>query len=278
MGAMSADYIIDRWQKCRTKLQKAKFRCSVLAIPDAGAMQPFSDVEINRMQSGEVKLLRQDYGSLPRFAGIDAGDLYHFVCYERRQNGDPHLVYVEEFDSDNAVARTSELIRKLGVVSLVGDKKPHTNTLRALAYRFPKLVTLQDFMTGSPLKVVEEIHQSKKYNCVKVDRDESLDEMTSDFTSDQFLRIPHIETADVLATFASHLKNLTKERTVDGKGRVIDMYRKGVANHFGMALNSARLAEQISAGLQPFSFTPIEASRTESRSSIRNLKRSMLSG
>lgn len=281
MSAMSAEYIMNRWKGCRTKSQKAKFRCSVLAIPDAGAMQPISDVEINRMQSGEVRLLRQDRGELPRFAGVDAGDLYHFACYERLPSGNPHLVYVEELDSDDAVQRISELIRGLGVVSLVGDKKPHTNTMRALAYRFPRIVALQDFTNGSPLKVVEEEHEKKMYRCVKVDRDESLDELTSDITSDRFLRIPDIESAEVMATFATHLKGLRKERSIDAKGRAIDTYIKGVPNHFGMALNSARIAELIAPAVQNFSFTPIapSASSTAARPSIsRGLKGRLLSG
>jgi hypothetical protein len=263
VSAMSADYIWSRWTKCRTKSQKAKFRCSILAIPDAGAMQPFSDVEINRMQSGEIKLLRQNVSGRPRFAGVDAGDLYHLVVYERAENGTPHLVWVEEIDSDEAIARLSERIAQLGIVQLVADKKPHTNTVRALAYRFPDVVALQDFASGSTLKVDEEEHQQKKYRCVKVDRDESLDETASEFTGDSFLRIPDIETADVLATFATHLKNLRKERSLDKKGRVVDTFLKGVANHCGMALNSARLAEQIAPARMPWEFTPIDSRRAD---------------
>jgi hypothetical protein len=288
MSAMSADYIMNRWQKCRTKSQKAKFRCSVLAIPDAGAMQPFSDVEINRMQSGEVKTLRQDHGSLQRFAGVDAGDLYHFVCYERLPNSNPHLVWVEEIDSDVALDKISTLIRRLGVVQLVHDKKPHTTVARALAYRFPRIVSLQDFQNGSVLKVVDEEHEKKKYRCVKVDRDESLDETTSDFTSEHFLRIPDLESNPVMAIFATHLKNLRKERSIDAKGRVIDTYLKGVANHCGMALNSARIAEAIAPASMKFSFTPIDSRSTNTterfgssgngRRVMRNLKRSLMHG
>jgi hypothetical protein len=263
VAAMSADYIWNRWTKCRTKSQKAKFRCSVLAIPDGGAMQPISDVELNRMQSGEVKLLRRGQGSLPRYAGVDAGDLYHFVCYERMPSGDPHLVSVREIDSDHALEEISKAISELGIVQLVADKKPHTNVMRALAYRFPKIVALQDFQNGSTLRVVDEDHEKKIYRCVKIDRDESLDETTSDFTGDHFLRIPYIESAPEMAIFATHVKNLRKERSIDAKGRVIDTYIKGVANHCGMALNSARLAEMIAPSFSPFAFYSCEELGTD---------------
>jgi hypothetical protein len=258
---------MSRWLKCRTKSQKAKFRCSVLAIPDAGAMQPVSDVELNRMQSGEVKLLRQDRGALPRFAGLDTGDYCHFVCYERMPNGNPHLVWAEEIDVDVALDRITTLIGTLGVAQLVVDKKPQTMLARGLAYRFPQIVALQDFANGSPLQVVDEEHEKKKFRCVKVDRDESLDEMTSDFTDkEHFLRIPDVESDPILAIFATQLKNLRKERTIDAKGRAIDRYLKGVANHFGMALNSAHKAEKIAPASMTFSFTPIG----ESHIAVRN--------
>jgi hypothetical protein len=256
--AISGEYIMNRWRKCRTKSQKAKFNCSVLAIPDAGAMQPFSDVELTRMQSGELKGLRFSRGELPRFAGVDAGDIYHFLCYERRPNGQPHLIWAEEIDSDIVSDRVATLIGTLGVVQLVADKKPHTNTVRSWAYRFPQIVTLQDFKDNSPLKVEDEEHAGKKYRCVKIDRDDSLDEMTSDFTGEHFLHIPDVDAPEsdpVLAVFATQIKNLRKERSIDAKGRNVDKYVKGVANHFGMALNSARIAETIAPVYLPFHYT-----------------------
>jgi Phage terminase large subunit (GpA) len=260
VSAMPADHIMSRWSKCRTKGQKAKFRCAVLAIPDAGAMQPISDVELNRMQSGEVKNLSQGRGSLPRYGGLDAGDLCHLVVYERDPSGEPLLVWVEEIDSDVAFERVSTLIGSLGIVSFVADKKPQTILARALAYRFPQVVALQDFLNGSTLKVVEEEHEKKKYRCAKVDRDESLDETTGGFTdAAKFLRIPDLESAPIMATFATHLKNLRKERSMDAKGRAIDTYLKGVPNHCGMALNSARIAEEIAVERLPWEYTPMPA-------------------
>jgi hypothetical protein len=270
MTAMSADYIWKRWNNSKLKkTKKAKFNCSMLAIPDAGAMQPFSEEALNKMQSGEVKRLSLGRSGLPRFAGIDAGDTYHFVCYERVPGvSNPHLVYVEQIDSDDAVQRISELIGMLGVVKLVADKKPHTNTVRALAYRFPRIVALQDFLNGSPLKVIEEEHEGKRYECAKVDRDESIDEMASDFTSEQFLRIPEIESDPALAIFASQLQQLRKERTFDAKKRPVDRYVGKVENHYGMALNSAHIAEQLAPAM-PFSFTSIERDAPSSDEPVR---------
>lgn len=262
IGAMSADHIMARWANCRTKSQKAKFNCSVLALPDAGAMQPFNDTTLGMMQSGEVTHLQRGRGELPRYAGVDAGNECHIIIHERPLSGKPRLVFAAEFDSDKTVDAVSEFIREFGIVSLVMDKKPLTNTARALAYRFPRIVSLQDFTTGSPLKVVDEEHEGKAYRCVKVDRNDSIDEMASEFTSEKFLRIPYIDRPDsapVLATVATQLKNLRKDRTLDAKGRTIDTYVKAVANHFGMALNSAYIAEQIAPKWSAFEFYAVDS-------------------
>jgi len=254
MPAMSVDQIVDRYEKARKKKSKlAKFKASVLALPDAGALQPFNDVTLGRMQSGQVKRLRRDFGELPRYSGLDTGDTCHFVCYERYPDGEAHLVCLAEIDVDKADSQVWELIGALGVRAHISDKKPHTGLARGLAYRDPRRVFVQDFADNQPLHLVEEDHAGKKYSCAKVDRDDSLDEMCDEFADDlTFLRIPDVESDPLLATFTKHLKNLRKEESRDAKGRIVYKFKRAVENHFGMALNSARIAEQIAPPSLPF--------------------------
>lgn len=281
MPAMPADFIMARWEKAKKKKSElAKFRCAVLAIPDAGAMQPITDAELRQMETPGVVLRVAQEG--PVYAGLDTGDLCHFYAF-RRVNGRPRLAWIETIDSDHALERVSTLIGGLGVAQLIVDKKPQTVLARALAYRFPRIVSLQDFRDGSPLAVVEEEHQGHVYRCAKVDRDESLDELTSEITSAAGLQIPSEESlpAQLVETFTemrTHLKNLRKERTIDAKGRAVDKYVKGVENHYGMAANSARLAELVAPVVMPFEYTPIETRREATRSQARSLRRSLLSG
>lgn len=239
-------HVMRRWEKAKKKKsQLAKFRCAELAIPDAGAMQPVTDEALGRMQDKSLQFLLAR-GMRPRYAGMDTGDLCHFIAYERDAAGRMQLVWAEEIDSDRAEARATELLLQLGAVSFVCDKKPLTTVARGVAYRAGRIAALQDFAPGSELAVVEESHQGKTYRCVKVNRDESLDDLTSEITNElKPMRMPDIEKYEVLSVVAEHLKNLRKERTEDAKGRLVEKYVRGVANHFGMALNSARLAEEI---------------------------------
>lgn len=256
-----ADHIMQRWELAqRRKSQRAKFDCAELAKPNAGAMQPVTDADLIRMRDDRVVLM-EAYGEFPRYAGMDTGDLCHFYCYERLPNGQPRLVWIEEIDSDHALERGSQLLVNLGVRQFVPDKKPLTTLARAFAYKFPRLVALQDFTDSSEMRVEDEEHEGKTYRCVKVNRDESLDDFTAEIADQRRpLLIPSTE-LPILETFAKHLKNLKKERTIDAKGRAIDKYLKGVANHFGMAGNSARIAEQIAPMVLPFSWTPIDGVR-----------------
>lgn len=239
-------HVMRRWEKAkRKKSQLAKFRCAELALPDAGALQPVTDESLLRMQVKDLRL-ELTRGTRPRFAGMDTGDLCHFIAHERDEHGAPRLVWAEEIDSDVAEDRVVELCLKLGVTSWVCDKKPLTTLARAIAYRLGEMAALQDFTPGSEMQVVDEEHRRHKIRCVKVNRDESLDDFTSEITSElKPLQMPYLERYEVLETVGEHLKNLRKERNEDAKGRLVDQYAKSVANHFGMALNSSFIAEQI---------------------------------
>lgn len=266
LPAIDPNAIGNRWKEARRKKSTlAKFRCSVLAIPDAGAMQPITDTEIARMRDRET-VLRIGRGEFPRYAGLDtAGDLCHFWCHEILPGGRRRLVWIEEIDSDEVVEKTSDLMDRLGVHFLIVDKKPLYTQARALAYCFPRRVALQDFVEASELKAVEESGEGREpYRCVKVNRDESLDDFTSEITSPTNGLLIPVSEERVLEVLADHLKNLRKERTVKANGNQVDKYLSSVANHFGMAGNSARIAELVGPSVMPFSWTPIDGVRGSS--------------
>lgn len=251
MSSIDGDYIWSRYTRAlRRKAWLAKFNCSVLAKPDAGAMMPITDAEIEQMKRPGVVLKLSGGTGAPRFGGVDVGDICHFWTHEllpardgeerRRQ-----LVWLEEIDSDNLVERVATLIGKLDIRRLVIDKKPHTASARRLAYLFPRIVVLQDFAAGE-MRVVDETHEGKRYKCLKVDRDDSLNQFCAEITDPESGLLTPEADSEVLQLFARHLKQLRKNRTQDARGNEIDAFVRGVENHLGMAGNSARLAEVIS--------------------------------
>lgn len=272
VAARAGDHIMRRWEKAqKRKSAMAKFRCAELAIPDGGAMQPITDAELLKMRQRGADAkhqLRIARGERPRYAGVDSGDVCHLWVYERNERGNPVLLWAEIIDADVAAETIDKRIEQLGIVSLVWDKKPLTTVARKAAYTRPRIVALQDFQENSTLVVVDEEHQKKTYRCVKVDRNESLDELTSELTDDvRGLVLPDESRAtkrdaEVLAEVAKHLKNGRKERVVTGTGVTKDKYVRNVANHFLMAANSARLAELIAAPFVRFEIALVDEDPT----------------
>jgi hypothetical protein len=111
-------------------------------------------------------------------------------------------------------------------------------------------------------------HNGKKHLRVVVDRDDSLDEFTDLFNREpaqMVLPANDSESNPVLAVVRAHLKNLQKEKDTDSKGNTIFRYRRTVANHFGMAMNSSlvceRLAEGTLFGRQPVEYRTVDGRR-----------------
>jgi len=120
MSSIDGDYIWSRYTRAlRRKAWLAKFNCSVLAKPDAGAMMPVTDAEIEQMKRERVVLKLSGETGAPRFAGVDVGDICHFWCHELRparagEDRPRQLVWLEEIDSDNLVERVRNSHREAG--------------------------------------------------------------------------------------------------------------------------------------------------------------------
>lgn len=248
--AISLSYIMDQWDKAtKKKSRKAKFNCSTLAKPDGGDMQPITEMVLN-FNRGEHSLCYFRSAN-PVFAGVDCGDMAHFAAYERLTDSRKKWIWFEELDSDEMVQRIEELWTKLGITSLVCDSKPLRTEARRIAYAHPRKVWLQDF-SGTELQEETAEHQGKQFQRVTVDRDDSLEEFCDLFLNEaqpiMLLPTKGAEYPPILDTVDVHLKNLRKEKILDAKGNTIYRFLKGVANHFGMAMNSATIAEYLSIG------------------------------
>jgi hypothetical protein len=248
--------------------EMAIFDRSKRAIPNAGAMQPITDVELRRMERDYV--LKLAGTSHPIFFGVDAGNACWFYAEEWLPEGRPRMVWAEKMNSDKWVERTTELIAKLKPRFGVIDKKPLLTDSRKLAYAFPKNVALLDFANGHELTMVEEQlveedtiggaqnPRGPKYLCVKVDRDLALAKFCSDAThTDRGLLMPS-ERTRTLEMVRDHLKKLQKVVTSNASGNEIHRFIDKVDNHFGMAAASARLARLVAPSINPFAFFSCE--------------------
>ncbi len=295
IGAIDLDGLMKRYveKALRKRTEMAKFRSAVLAMPDGGALQPITDAVLAEMRAPYA--LDAHGTGRPRYAGLDTGgDLCHLYVFERAEDGRPRIVWLEEIASEQVRQLVVQRANALGVAGGVIDKKPLVTDARAIVDALGARWALIDFVEGSDLRVEEEspdepkgsprreLPHTRRYRCVKINRDESLDEFTSAITERaddgtfRGLVYPDKETvnrtqADLLTTFERQLKNLRKERDLDGKGRAIHRYAKAVENHFGMAGNYAHLAERITPAPLPFEFTPVPRARSTRRDGMRSV-------
>jgi prolyl oligopeptidase PreP (S9A serine peptidase family) len=109
----------------------------------------------------------------------------------------------------------------------------------------------------------------KEVRVVQVDREESLDETTSFYSTNPpqalLFKPRDYKEEKTLDEIKRHLKKLVKEETVgpDGQKRII--YKKNTDNHFGMAINSARIALDLALGFNrasgPIEYTSLSKRR-----------------
>lgn len=250
--AVALGGVIKKWDRAKSKRSRmAKFRCSSLAMPDGGDLQPITDQVLARARAVAYPMLLAQ-GDLPRFSGTDCGDSVHYACHEVLPNGCRRYVYFEEMDSDSMVERIEHLDATLGVVARVVDSKPLRTESRRLAYARPDATWLLDFSgDAAEPEEHEDEHYGKVFYRATVGRDAALDDFTSAFAAEPplfLLPTNDAASAPVLDLVDQHLKRLTKVRTEDARGNTVERYVTAVANHFGFAMLSSYLAEQLSGG------------------------------
>lgn len=250
--AVALGGIMKKWERAKSKRSRmAKYRCSTLAMPDGGDLQPITDGVLARSRHEAYPMVLAP-SVLPRYAGVDCGDSVHYACHEALPDGRMRFVYFEEMDSDSMVERIGYLDSTLGVCARVIDSKPLRTESRRLAYARPTSTWLLDFAgDGAEPEEHEDEHYGKAFLRATVGRDAALDEFTSMFVQEPplfLLPSNDAASAPILDLVDQHLKRLTKIRTEDARGNTVEKYVTAVANHFGFAMLSSYLAEQLSGG------------------------------
>jgi hypothetical protein len=247
----------------------AIFNRSVRAMADAGAMQPITDVVLQKMARPYVlKLARTND---PIFFGIDLGKACWFwaeewIVSEQR----PRLIYAERMHSHSWVKRTHELIAELEPRFGVSDMMPLFDSSQRLASEHRQRLALLQFDNGKELTLFEQMitddslgsaHRDEeltpKFWLAKIDRNRLLERWCAEATHAQRgLLIPD-EKTPVMKDVREHLKKLQKVADKDARGNEIHRFIDNVDNHFAMAAAAALVARLIAPSILPFAVTPL---------------------
>jgi len=208
---------------------------------------PYTD-EIRQPITDEVIIAAQsEFGLLPEaqmsYMGVDVGDILHIVVGQ--DLGDKiQLVHLEQTED---WGRLKTLMMQFGVWQGIIDAMPYKSSAKQFAREFPERVVLQYFK-GSREERGNELEKKEEDELpvIRIGRTESLDDTTEKirqanilFPNPAKLNISQLNAYEI---FKTHLKNLIKDFKEDEKGNKWFEYKHQVDNHFGMALNSMRLA------------------------------------
>lgn len=261
--------IWNRWQKAKDKPSKrATFRRSVLAIPDSGNMQPVSPEAIERVEQAS-DYYWQDYAEEITGIGIDMGDRAHVAIVAPFQTDGMRCIAFFEVDVEDLLPLVEALEQNYNPGALVIDAMPYKTESKKVVRSLSKAKGYIQYFRGADLKEGVEGEDDRAVMKVTVDRDESLDETTDLFATEPPLALlPKARTPEeeqTLRMVKAHLMKLVREKVGDDDGDGPIRYKKNVENHFGMAINSARIALYLAIG-RSLQLGPVEYTTVQPRS------------
>jgi len=270
MPGLNLRLIYDRYQKAKDKPSKlAKFSCSVLAKPDGGNMQPITDQVLERIKLASGYYFHDSWQETVTGIGIDMGDKAHIAIAAPFGAEGIMPLYFEELDVEDLLEKIQYLETVFNAGALSIDAMPYKTTSKQVVRSLKRAAGYIQYFRGSDVQEKKEGEGDREVRVVTVDRDESLDETTDMFATVPPLALlpkPRTEAEEaVMKTVCQHLKKLVKEKDKESDDDSAAHYKKNVPNHFGMALNSARIALWLATGkgarTGPAEYTTVAARR-----------------
>jgi len=239
------DLIWDRWLKAQGKPAKlARFSRSVLGIADSGNMQPVTSKVLELVEASSNYYF-QDTSDEICAMGIDMGDRAHVAVLAPLGAEGFRIIAVFHIDVENLLGLIPVWEEAYNLGALIIDAMPYKTESKRVVRALKKAAGLIQYFKEK-YKETTEGEEEKEVRVIQVDREESLDETTALFAINPpqalLFKPRNIEEEKALDEVKRHLKKLVKEEINGPDGRKRIQYKHNVENHYGMAINSARLA------------------------------------
>lgn len=238
------DLIWNRWLKAQGKPNKiARVRRSALGIADSGNMQPISSKTLEIVEAASDYYF-QDRSDVPCGIGIDMGDRAHIAVLAPLGEGF-RIIAAWHVDVEILLNIIPALEVSYNVGCLIIDAMPYKTESKRVVRALENATGFIQYFKANYKESTEGI-DDKEVKVIQVDRDESLDETTSLFGTNPpqalLFKPRTTEEERTLDELKRHLKKLVKEEVMGADGQKRISYKKNTENHFGMAINSGRLA------------------------------------
>ncbi len=233
---------------------------SIFGLPFGAGARRVTDKMLNRatgshgFRSGDAS-----------YIGVDQGDILHVVVAEKNAMGALEIIgaYITDLWAD-----LFDIYERHNGVMFVGDAMPEKSEMRRTAIELDGYICY--YSRGKALTEGEEAGpRDTTVKKLTIDRADSLDETVRGL-DEQAILLPnpkHLDDEELVTheKVRGQLKRLTKVLKEDAQGITRWEYAKGVPNHFGMALNYARLAAEIGGAGEVEMYSPsIRAKKTQS--------------
>lgn len=251
---LEPSYLLDLYTKATSSIEKKNFYISKLGLPYSSKnSKPITLKVLNDAQRDFPMISNPSHS----YVGMDVGDKCHLV-FGHHDNGQLRVHWMQELPADDEAA-IIKAMQKQKVVSGVIDAMPYKTLSKNIAKAFNGRVYIQYFK-GDTLKTGMEGELDKAVKKITVNRTESLDD-TVDRILEGHIVLPSLKMStgkalDNYNEFRKHLQFLIKEPVEKANGTLEYEYKKGVPNHYGMALNSMRIASELASynvytGIEP---------------------------
>lgn len=224
----------------KKKTYRIRVYNSIFGIPYTDEIRQPVTEEVILANQGEAGFLDE---SQMAYMGVDVGDVLHIVIGQDR--GD--RIYLVHLETTDDWGRLKTLMMRFGVWQCIIDAMPYKTSAKNFAREFPDRVVLQYFKSSREERGDEiEPKEEDQLPVIRIGRTESLDDTTDKIRQGNvmFPNPARLNVAQLNAyeNFKGQLKNLIKDLKENERGDRWFEYKKDVENHFGMALNSMRLA------------------------------------
>lgn len=246
--------IKQKYEKADTLIKKKNFAISILGKPPVTSKNKPITLDVIKKAENNYPV---ESNSPFSFFGMDVGDVCHIV-FLKPFNGRLRLIWFQDISSDDEEA-IKKLIKKMGAYCGVIDAMPYKTLAKNVARSMPGQIHI-NYYKGDTLNQSEEGQGIFAVPKVTVDRDESLDETCDAIKTGKIeFPDPKMMEPNVLKNYESvksQLQMLFKVPEENRHGIIEYHYKKKVPNHYGMAMNYARIASEISrmnivSGVQP---------------------------
>jgi hypothetical protein len=244
-GILEPKSLLDEFKNLQSSIEKKNFYISKLGLPYSSKNSKPITIQVLNQAQGDYPISTAHRHS---YCGIDVGDKCHLV-FGHHSDGRLRVHFMEELPADDEALIVKSLKRQNVICGII-DAMPYKTLSKNIARAFQGRFYIQYFK-GDTLKTSMEGESDKAVPKLTVNRTESLDD-TIEMLLENRILLPSLKqcSGKVLENynvFRQHLQFLIKEPVERANGTLEYEYKKNVPNHYGMALNSMRIASELSS-------------------------------